>query len=304
VGKFIKSRGKRVRIEPALGVREDRFDSAFTLGRVRCTDCLGWTPGPAQRLEIPGLGRAYLCRRCGAEVELVGRGGHVFDGLDRGKVAAMTAPNLDPGSLPELPPEVLLSNERKVLGYYLSGHPVFAYESSLKPFVTCTFSRLGFVPCDAPVRLAAVVESVEYRRGHKGRWARCEVSDPTGSGRVHLWPKKLAELSKLVFEDSVLILTIRFNRGRDPVMITVDGAAMVAGGPSGRAGSGPSCGYTRLGHVVDLPVTEAQDRKDPVRLVAAVGWPRWRPRVKSDPVTYRPKGRRRLRAGGEFDDEF
>jgi hypothetical protein len=39
----------------------------------------------------------------------------------------------------------------------------------------------------------------------------------------------------------------------------------------------PTFGWTRGGHVVALPRTEAEERRDPVRLVTGEGWPDWYP---------------------------
>jgi hypothetical protein len=64
----------------------------------------------------------------------------------------------------------------------------------------------------------------------------------------------------------------------------------------------PSFGWTTKGHVVELPRTPGMEKRDPVRLVAGLGWQEWRRVTEADRqyvVRSRPRTREGHRAGSQ-----
>ena len=132
--------------------------------------------------------------------------------------------------LPELPQSHLLADEKEVLGIYVSGHPVSAYDAQLKPFVTHYSS--AFLAQDAEsdgaefneqtddalrdgelVRVGGIVAkiSIKYTKNNEAM-AFVTLEDYHGALEVLLFPKTYAPISQKL---------------KDGVAVTVSGRASV-----------------------------------------------------------------------------
>src|SRR5882762_6972988 len=75
----------------------------------------------------------------------------------------------------------LLAQEREVLGFYVSGHPLDGLEHRIKRGSTCSIEQVSAKDGEW-VTLGGVFTFVEVKRSRKGDdWARCTLEDKTGS---------------------------------------------------------------------------------------------------------------------------
>ena len=95
----------------------------------------------------------------------------------------------------EFPESEVLSMEREVLGFYLSGHPLDKYERKLRNARIPTIEDLHKLPGDKPVELAVVIADFGIRLTRSGsEMCRLSVEDMTGSCEALILPAPLKKI--------------------------------------------------------------------------------------------------------------
>lgn len=112
-------------------------------------------------------------------------------------------PNID-----ELPEHEILKNEKSVLGFYFSSHPLSRYSYLLEEFTVKT-TAMSEVRVDSQVNIGGVVKGIRFHNSKKGRMAFVTIEDLEGTVDVVIFPKMLAENIHLIEEDKII-----FIRGR------------------------------------------------------------------------------------------
>lgn len=115
----------------------------------------------------------------------------------------------------ELPREVLLSDEKEVLGIYLSGHPLDEYEDVLR--INVTAKNIDFAVSAQEetrtvydrqiVTVGGIITKVKkiFTKTNK-QMAYLELEDLTGSIEVIVFPNTLEKYDSLLYEDTKLLL--------------------------------------------------------------------------------------------------
>jgi DNA polymerase-3 subunit alpha len=116
-----------------------------------------------------------------------------------------TADELKLVELPEFSEAELLWNERKVLGTFLSGHPITAYRSKYERKITHRMRDVfdlpyGDWPTMQPVVLAGLIEKVYVNRTN----ISVRLSDETGSAEIAFY-RDDAERAKWVLRKDFII---------------------------------------------------------------------------------------------------
>jgi DNA polymerase-3 subunit alpha len=127
--------------------------------------------------------------------------------------AAPAAPRTDSGAraLPTMAPlseSERLQQEKAILGFYVSGHPLDPFRTESELFATHGVSELGsWTP--EPITLAVVVTSVKRQISKKSgaEFARLAVEDFTGAGELLVFPEKWAAIGDQIKPDIPLLLT-------------------------------------------------------------------------------------------------
>jgi DNA polymerase III subunit alpha len=131
--------------------------------------------------------------------------------------------------LPDIP-EILevqrLADERRLLGLYMTGHPLERFLDSLKAFRTHCVAGLDQVHERADVVLGGLIAGGEVRKIRRSRsgltrMARITFEDETGSIVCVLWPEEYAKNEVLVKQDTIVHLCGTLDRRRDPAELTV-----------------------------------------------------------------------------------
>lgn len=119
-------------------------------------------------------------------------------------LAAVAAPAAAPVE-EEWPEHTLLANEKEVLGFYLSGHPLARYRKELKSYTTHT---LGNLPDAGGVRVGGMILNTKKTITKTGKaMARFKLEDLEGEIECVVFPKSLTpEVSKILVAHEMVVV--------------------------------------------------------------------------------------------------
>jgi DNA polymerase-3 subunit alpha len=131
-------------------------------------------------------------------------------------------------ALPEWPERERLVNEKQALGFYISGHPLKAYEKELRRYKITPVSALAERP-DGEVQVAGVVASLKEIKTKKGDlMAFVVIEDLTGSVEVTVFPKVYSAASLLLRTDDPVLIRGTLERGGEEEVPKVLAESVVA----------------------------------------------------------------------------
>ena len=116
--------------------------------------------------------------------------------------APLTLPNVAPMSDSER-----LTNEKAILGFYISGHPLEPFRTECELFATHTVAQLGaWTP--EPLALGVVVTAVKRQMSKRSgaEFARLTVEDFSGSSEVLVFPEAWSVLADRVRTDVPVLI--------------------------------------------------------------------------------------------------
>jgi DNA polymerase-3 subunit alpha len=109
-----------------------------------------------------------------------------------------------------LPSEQLVE-EHQAIGFYLSGHPIDDYASSLKRSNIITISELEIKAKEGPVlaRMAGSISGRQDRKSARGnRYSFVQVSDPTGLYEITIFSDVLEAGGEHLFPGSLVVMSV------------------------------------------------------------------------------------------------
>lgn len=131
--------------------------------------------------------------------------------------------------VPEWPEHEKLIQEKEVLGFYLSSHPLQEHASRLETFCTHTTADLADVPDRTEVLLGGMISAIKLAHVRKVRpgstntkYANFDLEDMHGAIRCILWPEDFARCGDLVQPEAILAV-----RGTVDRRGTVDEANLI-----------------------------------------------------------------------------
>ncbi len=156
-------------------------------------------------------------------------------GLFEPEAAAPTTSNgngqAKPGAtaLPDVPPmsdAVRLAEEKKVLGFYMTSHPLARHDSMLSALATHRVCDLQNVPEKAEVVLGGMINGVQIKSVQKSRsgltrMAKLTFEDLSGTTPAMLWPEEFAKNESMVVSDSICFVRGTMNRSREPAELVI-----------------------------------------------------------------------------------
>ncbi|HYO24767.1 MAG TPA: OB-fold nucleic acid binding domain-containing protein, partial [Lacipirellulaceae bacterium] len=137
-------------------------------------------------------------------------------------------------SLPDMPPwtdKERLTQEKEVLGYYLSSHPLAEFEPTLRTFCTHSAKSLAALAHRDEVLLGGMLAAIKFSHTKNPRpgsthtkYAMWDLEDLDGITRCILWPEQFAEHGPLVQGDAILAVRGKIDRrpGAEEVNVIVD----------------------------------------------------------------------------------
>jgi len=127
--------------------------------------------------------------------------GSLFDGLDG--FADSGFGDIQPEDIPEFPETEILANEKDLLGFYVSGHPIAKYENYLRTFSTMNVDEIMKGKGDIGVRVGGMIKSVARKASKKdGRlFGIIQFEDLSGTVEVLAYSRTYEEYKDLIHLD-------------------------------------------------------------------------------------------------------
>jgi DNA polymerase-3 subunit alpha len=137
---------------------------------------------------------------------------------------AASLPNLDEWSDRER-----AQNEKEVLGFYLTSHPLDEHKLTLSKYCSHTTADVPQLKDREEVVLGGMIASVKYSQtrnpqpGKPSKYVMFDLEDVDGAIRCILWPDGFAEMGHLVAADSILVIRGAIDRrGGDEANLIVN----------------------------------------------------------------------------------
>jgi DNA polymerase-3 subunit alpha len=168
------------------------------------------------------LGQRLSRERESGQTSLFGGGG------DDDNVAVV-----QPRKLPEAEPwpdSLALANEKDVLGFYVTGHPLARYGRELKAFATASVAGLREMENKEQVRIGGIITEIKTTDDRKGkRMAFVMLEDFTGSVEAVVFSDCYAEHHEAIRREAAVIMDGRIAmKGEDDAKIIVNDVVPLA----------------------------------------------------------------------------
>ena len=131
--------------------------------------------------------------------------------------------------LPEWHERDKLANEKEVLGFYLSSHPLAEHQKTLSTYCSHTTTEAAALKHRTELMLGGMLSAIKFshtknsRPGSPSRYAMFDLEDMDGVIRCILWPDRFVQYGELVQADAVLVAlgTIDKRAGSDEANLIV-----------------------------------------------------------------------------------
>ncbi|MGN1088631.1 MAG: DNA polymerase III subunit alpha, partial [Phascolarctobacterium sp.] len=132
----------------------------------------------------------------------------LFDEEDTLAATEIKLPELE-----ELPKSVILQNEKELLGFYVTDHPLSEYAKVLKRYMPLyQFVGDTAVKDGQPVQVAGIISNCTIKNTKKGdTMALLTLEDFSGRCNVIVFSRTYHECLREIFEDNIVAITGRFS---------------------------------------------------------------------------------------------
>ena len=128
-------------------------------------------------------------------------------------------------NVPDWDEHVRLANEKEILGFFISGHPLEKYQDKLQSLKALTTRDLGEMKSstgkDETIMTAGILTNIKVQKSKKGdMYARGMLEDMEGSVDMFVFPDAYRKLSeKVKWEIPILIKAgVRIEEGSNPTL--------------------------------------------------------------------------------------
>ena len=137
--------------------------------------------------------------------------------------------------VPELPDVERLAEEKKVLGFYMSSHPLTRHARVLQALATHQCAELATVAEGTEIVLGGMVVGVQVKNVSKSRsgltrMGKLTFEDLSGTVPAMLWPEAYAKFEDLVKNDTIGFVRGTLDRRRDPAELIISKVIPLASG--------------------------------------------------------------------------
>jgi DNA polymerase III subunit alpha len=128
-----------------------------------------------------------------------------------------SAPTIPEAKLPEWPEHELLANEKELLGFYITGHPLTPFEPILKKYALHQSTQLGELKNREMTRIGGLVGAVQKGISKKSGkpYALVTVEDLTGSVQVLCLNENYEKFRELLVPNKPVLITGEVNLSED-----------------------------------------------------------------------------------------
>ncbi|MCP5469657.1 MAG: DNA polymerase III subunit alpha [Chlamydiales bacterium] len=116
----------------------------------------------------------------------------------------------------------ILTREKELLGFFLTGHPMDAFRSIIKRLSCIPLNQLEELEHNAILRAAFIVESVQVRISSKKqqKFAILRISDGMESYELPIWPDLYEQKSHLLDENQLLYAVLQVDRREESMRLS------------------------------------------------------------------------------------
>src|SRR5262249_24532947 len=101
--------------------------------------------------------------------------------------------------VPDWAPKEKLASEKRMLGFYITGHHLDEFREKVESLATHTTSGLEVLPKSTEVALCGILAGVQRRRTKEGKpWALMQIEDLVGSLEALVFTTQFERLSPLL----------------------------------------------------------------------------------------------------------
>jgi len=130
------------------------------------------------------------------------------------------------GELPDLeewPENVLLTNEKEAIGFYITGHPLARHSDAIKRFSTCDTAGLMERADKEEVSVCGIVTGIKLLNTRKGdRMAFVTLEDLSGFVEMVVFPETYTEAAELLNSEEALLVKGTVDVGEDACKVLVN----------------------------------------------------------------------------------
>ncbi|MFH2036479.1 MAG: DNA polymerase III subunit alpha [Candidatus Zixiibacteriota bacterium] len=118
-----------------------------------------------------------------------------------------------------------LANEKTVLGFYVSGHPLDQYRQELKTFATADTEKLATIKDGREVRIGGIISSVKTKIDKRGnKMAFVGLEDFKGTTEMIVFSDSFEKGKEFIIDDNLIMVTGRVStrENEEPKIIVSD----------------------------------------------------------------------------------
>jgi DNA polymerase-3 subunit alpha len=118
------------------------------------------------------------------------------------------APQVTLTPVKEWPEPQLLSFEKEMLGFYVSGHPLARYAKQLKRFASTSTSKLSQHKDEEEIKIVGMIAKIEQTvtRAKQEKMAILKLEDLEGSVEVLVFPRAYQKISRYIQGNTVVLV--------------------------------------------------------------------------------------------------
>jgi DNA polymerase III subunit alpha len=132
--------------------------------------------------------------------------------------------------VPEMDERQKLAAEKEVLGFYLSSHPLAAFEDQLTRYCSHKTTTIGRLKDRDRVSMGGMLSSIKVSHvknpkdsNSPTKYVMFDLEDVEGAIRCILWPQEYAKFSQFIVPDAIVVMQGRLDfRGGDEANLIVD----------------------------------------------------------------------------------
>ncbi|MDD5423626.1 MAG: DNA polymerase III subunit alpha, partial [Candidatus Omnitrophica bacterium] len=132
-------------------------------------------------------------------------------------------------NIPEWPENQLLANEKEMLGFYVTNHPLARFEKMLRTYSTCASTELRTRRDGDEELLGGIISKVKFTvtRKTSEKMAIVTLEDLDGDVEVLVFPSTFSKAANLIKQDAIVFVKGRLNlREDEPKIVSNEVAAL------------------------------------------------------------------------------
>ena len=150
-----------------------------------------------------------------AKDRLAGQG-NLFDFFGPEENETDTALDIQIPDIPEMHEQELLQNEKDLLGFYVSGHPLGKYSSLIKTYSTHSVLEMYKITSSRYVKSGGIISGLQLKNTKRGdRFAIFNLEDLDSNIECLVFPKAYENVKDLIVENKPVFVTGTVNRKDD-----------------------------------------------------------------------------------------